>query len=47
MASWHVILCGFLLLASTAVASAEAGRERSVQSPSHTVALLELYTSEG
>ncbi len=47
MALWHVILCGFLVLASAVLASAEDGRERSVQSPPHTIALLELYTSEG
>jgi len=47
MASWRVILCSFLVWAGATLAHAEAKRERSVQSPSHTVALLELYTSEG
>ena len=47
MASWRVILCGFFVLTGVALAHAEAERERSIQSPSHTVALLELYTSEG
>ncbi len=47
MASWRVIVCSFLILTSLALIDAEAQRERSVQSPSHTIALLELYTSEG
>jgi hypothetical protein len=47
MLLWHVLLGGFLVLVGAASVPAEAGRERSVQSPSHTVALLELYTSEG
>jgi hypothetical protein len=43
----RMFLGGFLLLATVILASAEAEHERSVQSPSHTVALVELYTSEG
>jgi hypothetical protein len=46
MISWRIPLGGFLLLVVT-LASANDKRERSVQSPSHTVALVELYTSEG
>jgi hypothetical protein len=45
MLSCRMLLGGFLLLAGVTLASAGAERERSVQSPSHTVALVELYTS--
>ncbi len=47
MVSWRIFIGGLLLLAVTSLAYAQDGRERSVQSPAHTVALLELYTSEG
>ncbi len=47
MTLWRAFLGGFLLLVATSLAYTETKHERSVQSPSHTVALLELYTSEG
>ena len=47
MALLHAYVGGLLAIAVATLTPAAAERERSVHSPSHTVALLELYTSEG
>jgi hypothetical protein len=47
MARLYACLGWLLAVAVATLAPAAAQDERSVHSPPHTVALLELYTSEG
>lgn len=47
MLSWRFILAGLLICAGIPLVHADNLFERTIQSPSYTVALLELYTSEG
>jgi hypothetical protein len=46
MRHWAVMVLP-LLLGPSLLIQADDSKSRSVQSPLHTVALLELYTSEG
>lgn len=46
MRYWAVMVLAFFLGPSLLI-QADNSQSRSVQSPPHTVALLELYTSEG
>jgi hypothetical protein len=44
---WAVMVFLVLLLGQPLLIQADDSKSHSVQSPPHTVALLELYTSEG